>query len=54
MNVTIIIGGQFGGEGKGKITAHLCRTYRKAKRCQANNTLLKFLERQTLKVEPYL
>ena len=27
MNVTVIVGGQFGGEGKGKITAHLCRTY---------------------------
>ncbi len=27
MNVTVIVGGQFGGEGKGKMTAHLCRAY---------------------------
>ena len=27
MNVVVIVEGQFGGEGKGKITAHLCRTY---------------------------
>lgn len=27
MSITATIGGQFGGEGKGKITAHLCRKY---------------------------
>ena len=27
MNVTVVVGGQFGGEGKGKMTAYLCRTY---------------------------
>lgn len=27
MSILVIVGGQFGGEGKGKITAHLCREY---------------------------
>jgi len=27
MSVTVVVGGQFGGEGKGKVTAHLCRRY---------------------------
>ena len=27
MNVTVVVGGQFGGEGKGKMTAYLCRAY---------------------------
>lgn len=27
MSVTVIVGGQFGGEGKGKMTAYLCRRY---------------------------
>jgi len=27
MSIVVVAGGQFGGEGKGKITAHLCRTY---------------------------
>jgi len=27
MPIAVIVGGQFGGEGKGKITAHLCRKY---------------------------
>lgn len=27
MPVTVVVGGQFGGEGKGKVTAHLCRKY---------------------------
>ena len=25
--ITVVVGGQFGGEGKGKVTAHLCRNY---------------------------
>ncbi len=27
MSIGVVVGGQFGGEGKGKITAHLCREY---------------------------
>jgi adenylosuccinate synthase len=27
MPITVVVGGQYGGEGKGKITAHLCRKY---------------------------
>lgn len=27
MSIVVVVGGQFGGEGKGKITAHLCRKY---------------------------
>ncbi len=27
MPVTVVVGGQFGGEGKGKTVAHLCRKY---------------------------
>lgn len=27
MSITVVAGGQFGGEGKGKVTAHLCRSY---------------------------
>src|SRR3990172_8768458 len=27
MPVTVVVGGQFGGEGKGKMTAHLCREH---------------------------
>lgn len=40
MTITIVIGGQFGGEGKGKITAHLCRNqlYDIAVRCGGPNS----------------
>jgi adenylosuccinate synthase len=27
MAIVVVVGGQFGGEGKGKITAYLCREY---------------------------
>lgn len=27
MSIVVVVGGQFGGEGKGKITAHLCQEY---------------------------
>jgi len=27
MPITVVVGGQFGGEGKGKITAHLCKEH---------------------------
>jgi len=27
MTIAVVVGGQFGGEGKGKMTAHLCREY---------------------------
>lgn len=27
MSIVVVVGGQFGGEGKGKTTAHLCRAY---------------------------
>lgn len=27
MPIIVVVGGQFGGEGKGKITAHMCRNY---------------------------
>jgi len=27
-NLTVVVGGQFGSEGKGKVVAHLCRNYR--------------------------
>jgi len=27
LSITVVVGGQFGGEGKGKIVAHLCRNY---------------------------
>lgn len=27
MPITVVVGGQYGGEGKGKVTAHLCRKY---------------------------
>lgn len=27
MSIVVVVGGQFGGEGKGKITAHLCHEY---------------------------
>ena len=27
MSIVVVVGGQFGGEGKGKITAHLCYEY---------------------------
>lgn len=40
MPVTVIVGGQFGGEGKGKVTAHLCRVhgYDVAVRCGGPNS----------------
>ena len=27
LGITVVVGGQFGGEGKGKITSHLCRKH---------------------------
>ncbi len=27
MSIVVVVGGQFGGEGKGKMTAHLCHEY---------------------------
>lgn len=27
LGITVVVGGQFGGEGKGKITSHLCRNH---------------------------
>ena len=27
MPIIVVVGGQFGGEGKGKITAHMCHNY---------------------------
>ncbi|MFO7966259.1 MAG: adenylosuccinate synthetase [Archaeoglobaceae archaeon] len=40
MPVTVIVGAQFGGEGKGKITSHLCRehNYDVAVRCGGPNS----------------
>lgn len=40
MSVTVIVGGQFGSEGKGKTTAHLCRNrgYDIAIRCGGSNS----------------
>ncbi len=28
MSIVVVVGGQFGGAGKGKMTAHLCHEYR--------------------------
>ena len=38
--ITVVVGGQFGGEGKGKVTAHLCRNYNydAAVRCGGPNS----------------
>jgi adenylosuccinate synthase len=38
--ITVVVGGQFGGEGKGKITSHLCRVhgYDAAVRCGGPNS----------------
>lgn len=40
MSITIVVGGQFGSEGKGKITAHLCRyhNFNVAIRCGGPNS----------------
>lgn len=40
MTITVVIGGQFGSEGKGKVTAHLCRNhnYNVAIRCGGPNS----------------
>jgi len=52
MSMVVIIGGQFGGEGKGKITAHLCRTYNfdVAVRCGGPNSghTITFADRQMI------
>lgn len=40
MSITIVVGGQFGSEGKGKVTAYLCRNhdYNVAVRCGGPNS----------------
>ncbi|MCK5037488.1 MAG: adenylosuccinate synthetase, partial [Thermoplasmata archaeon] len=40
MTVTVVVGGQFGSEGKGKITSHLCKNhdYTVAVRCGGPNS----------------
>ena len=40
MSITVVVGAQFGGEGKGKMTAHLCRVhgYDVAVRCGGPNS----------------
>jgi len=40
MSIAVVLGGQFGSEGKGKITAHLCRNhkYNVAVRCGGPNS----------------
>jgi len=40
MSIVVVVGGQFGGEGKGKITAHLCHEYKfdVAVRCGGPNS----------------